>query len=69
MRGNATCPGYLCRLPQVNEVVQARAWFDKGLLKERFDGLELTGSLMDGIELLESACNDVETYLMRPKDK
>jgi hypothetical protein len=54
------CPGYLISLPQVIEVARARVHWQKGLLKERYEGEELTGLVFDGLELLEGYISELE---------
>jgi hypothetical protein len=54
------CPGYLITLPQVQETARARVHWEKGLLKERYEGEELTGVLFDCIEILNGAVGDLE---------
>jgi hypothetical protein len=58
------CPGYMLLLPQVQEAQRAAFWTEKGLLRERYEGVEPTGVLMDCVEHLSSAVQDVETHIL-----
>lgn len=64
------CPGYSSRLPEVVEVsrayVHAAEW---GTLRDRFDGLDPTGELLDGLEHLRGSVKALETYIAKPKDQ
>ena len=59
------CPGYLVTLPQVIETARARVHWEKGLLKERYEGQNLPGVLFDCIEILSGAVSDVESFATR----
>lgn len=64
-----TCPGYLIRLPQVNEAARARMHWEHGSLEHRYDGQEPTGTLLDCIEILVSQISEVESEaLYRAQD-
>ena len=55
------CPGYLTALPTVIEAARARVHWEKGLLKERYEGEALTGVLFDCIEILNGAVGELES--------
>jgi len=63
------CPGYIIQLPQVIEVARARVHWNKGLLRERYEGEELTGVLLDGLELLEGYVQDLEIQISNEGNK
>ena len=54
------CPGYLITLPTVIECARAKLHWEKGLLKERYEGEEVTGILLDSIEILSGAAAEAE---------
>ena len=64
----AICPGYLINLPTVIECARAKLHWEKGLLKERYEGYELTGVLLDSIEILVGAVAEAEASLVSEKN-
>ena len=63
------CPGYLIAMPQVIEVARARVHWQHGLLKERYEGEELTGLVLDGLELLEGYVSEMELQADSERNK
>lgn len=67
-RGEYTlCPGYTTKLPEVIEVTRARLHWSKGSLPVFCGKDEPTESLVLGIEILEGAANEVQSWAMMPK--
>ena len=58
------CPGYLVALPEVLDAFRAHLHWSKGQLRERLDGLDSTGILMDCIEVAEGASRLLERYVL-----
>lgn len=59
------CPGYLISMPQVVECARAKLHWDKGQLRDRYEGLELTGLLLDSIEILAVSSSEAEANFLR----
>ena len=59
------CPGYLVQMPAVGEAARARLHWEKGHLRERYEGLKLTGLLLDCIEVLNGAVGEVEASMFK----
>jgi hypothetical protein len=60
------CPGYLVRLPQVVEAVEARFW--KHDLRTWCDG-QPTPELMLAVQILEGSVNEVEHAKMTKREQ
>jgi hypothetical protein len=61
----AVCPGYLVTMPQVLEAARALAWKDS--LQVRYEGIAPTGLLMDAIDVMQGAMNEVEAAMVKGK--
>lgn len=64
-----TCIGYLIRLPEVGEAARAMVHWERGTLRERFGGAEVTTGLLDVLETIHGSSKELESYLARPKEK
>lgn len=63
-----TCPGYVCKLPDVLEVARARVhWQKNAAAFTAVCGGEPTDQLLHAIEVLEGAHNDMEHRLFELK--
>ena len=58
------CPGYLVSQPEVYEAARALSWRREGSLRDFYDE-PLTPALRDCVDVLDSACKDVEREYMR----
>lgn len=63
------CPGYTTKLPEVIEVVRLRMHAKMGSLSLFMHGGEPTEAATVGIEILEGAANEVQAWVMKPKDQ
>lgn len=64
-----TCIGYLMRLPEVREAARAMIHWERGTLKDRFMGEEISTALLDALEALHGSGRELEAYISKPKDK
>lgn len=64
-----TCIGYLIRLPELHEASRAMIHWERGTLRERFGGAEVTQVLLDVLETIHGSSKELERYLARPKEK
>lgn len=58
------CPGYLTQQPEVYEAARALGWKRDGSLRDEYDQ-PLTPVLRDCIDILDSACREVEREALR----
>lgn len=59
-----TCPGYLVTMPHVTEAVRAHAHWERGTLRDRYHGAQLTGHLLDALEIFQGALWEIEAFAM-----
>lgn len=58
------CPGYLTRLPVVTEAARAHAHWERGTLRDRYNGQVLAPHLLDALEFLQGSIWELESYAM-----
>lgn len=61
-----TCAGYTVNLPEVVEVTLARSHWKVGALRDACDGETASEDLLNGILIYDSACSEVERWMMTP---
>lgn len=62
------CPGYLIGQPEVYEAARALGWKRDGSLRDHYDE-PLTPAVRDCIDILDSACKEVEREYMRKQKR
>lgn len=62
---NDECPGYLIALPEVLDAARALEWKREGLLRDYFDGDEITPLARDALDIIASEIKSVERHALR----
>jgi hypothetical protein len=67
----SVCPGYTTRFPEVQEAARALIWAKRGGVAPLYGSGQLPSVLIDAIDILDSARNDVEaeTYREMRRDR
>lgn len=62
------CPGYTTSLPETIEIARGRLHWSKGSLTE-FCGSKPTEAMMLGVEIVEGAINECQSWCMNNREK
>lgn len=63
----SVCPGYLIRLPEVVEAARALIWAKRGGVEPLYGRGRLPPGLVDAVDILDSARNEVEARSFRER--
>lgn len=56
------CPGYLITMPCAIETVRAHAHWERGTLRDRYNGKQLTSNILDALEVFQSSLWELEAF-------
>lgn len=65
----SVCPGYLVRLPEVTEAARALVWSKRGGVEPLYGRGRLPQALVDCVDVLDGARNDVEARTFRERQE